>query len=186
MTLKNKIHLSIAIFSLITIFCAAFLIFPLFQEIKKEAAGIVSFKKNLAFLETEAESFGEFKNSYLGIESDLGEMNTLFVDSEVPIDFIGFLEKTARDCHAQIKISPALPAKIEKESWPFMIFQIASVSSFPNFLKFLEKLESSNYLMEVQNLNIARLSEAELKSKGLEKFSLGDVQSMLTFKVYTK
>ncbi len=186
MIIENKIRLSITIFFLITVFCVAFLVFPLLQEIKKEAAGIISFKKDLAFLEAETESYGAFKNSYLNIESDLGEIDTLFVDSEVPIDFIGFLEKTARDCHVQIKISPALPAKIEKESWPSMIFQIASASSFPNFLKFLEKLESSNYLTETQNLNIARLSEAELKSKELGKFSLGDVQSMLTFKVYTK
>ncbi len=186
MTLKNKICLSIAIFFLITIFCVIFLIFPLFKEIKKGAAEIVSQKKDLFFLETKTESFGEFKSSYLGIESGLGKIDTLFVDSEVPIDFISFLEKTARDCRIEIKISPALPTKIEKEPWPSMIFQIASINSFPNFLKFLEKLESSNYLMKTQSLNVARLSETELKSKEFGQFSLGDVQTMLTLKAYVK
>jgi len=49
----------------------------------------------------------------------------------------------------------------------------------------LEKLKSSFYLIEIQNLTISRLSETELKSKEFEEFSLGDVKATLSIKVYT-
>jgi len=186
MTLKNKINLSIIFLILVTIFCVIFIISPLFREIKKGATEIIFQRGDLAALEAKVKNLEKFRSSYQEIEPGLEKIDKLFIDPGVPVDFISFLEKTSQDCQILIKISPALPTKIEKDPWSSLIFQITSVSSFPNFLKFLEKLESSDYLIKVQNLNIVRLSEAELKSKEFEKFSLGDVKANFSLKVYTK
>ena len=186
MTLKNKINLSIAILLTLIIFLIVFGIWPLFSEIKKKAEEIVSQKQSLVSLENKAENLTKFKIYYQERKSDLEKTEHLFIDPEVPVEFIRFLEKTSRDCQTSIKISPALSTKTPKDPWPSLTFQITSASSFPNFLKFLEKLESSNYLIEIQNLNISRLSEMELKSKEFEQFSLGDVRTTLSLKVYTR
>lgn len=186
MNFKSKINLPLFIFIILNICLILFLIYPLFKEIKSKATELLSQKQSLTLLEARAENFEKFRINYQEIKSDLEKIDGLFINPEMPVDFIRFLEKTSRDSQITIKISPGLPTKIAKDPWPSLIFQITSVSSFPNFLKFLEKLEFSNYLIEIQNLNIARLTETELKSKEFETFSLGDVKAILTLKVYTK
>lgn len=186
MSLKNKINLSITILFISIILLFVFLIYPIFLEIKKISQDFLSQKEKLVSLERKSENFQKFQSYYLEIKPNLEKIDQLFIDPKVPIDFIGFLEKTARDYQIPITISPGLPTKIEEDPWPSLNFQITSLSSFPDFLKFLEKLESSNYLIEIQNLNIARLTETELKTKGFEKFSLGDARAILSIKVYTK
>ena len=186
MTLRKKINLSLIIFTLLFIFSIIFLISPLYKDIKNNSQELISKKQEMAVLEAKIKNIEEFKKNYREINPNLEKIATLFVESAVPIEFIDFLEKTSRDCQTSIKISPSLVVKIPKDPWPSIAFQITSVGSFPNFLKFLEKLESSKYLIEIQNLNISRLTEAELKLKEFEKFSLGDVKTIFSLKVYTK
>ena len=60
------------------------------------------------------------------------------------------------------------------------------IGSSSDFLKFLEKIETGPYLIKIQNLNIRRLTEKELKSKGFSQFALGDVKASLSIQVYAK
>jgi len=182
MSLKIKINLSIIILIVLAILFSIFLISPTFLEIKKSSRNLLFQKEKIISLEAKAENLNKFRTYYQEIKPNLEKIDKLFTDPEAPVDFIGFLEKTSKDCQITIDISPALPMKMEQDLWPSLIFQITSTSSFPNFLKFLEKLESSNYLIEIQNLNIRRLDKTELK----DKFSLGDVKANLSIKVYTK
>lgn len=85
-----------------------------------------------------------------------------------------------------IKISPSSATKIAKDPWPSINFQINAAGSFPNFLKFIDKLESSKYLIEIRNMNISRLTENELRSADYENFSAGDIKGNLILKVYAK
>lgn len=182
MSLKIKINLSIIILIVLAILFSIFFISPTFLEIKKSSRNILSQKEKITSLGAKAENLNKFRTYYQEIKPNLEKIDKLFIDPEAPVDFISFLEKTSKDCQITIDISPALPMEMEKDPWPSLIFQITSTSSFPNFLKFLEKLESSNYLIEIQNLNIRRLDKTELK----DKLSLGDVKTNFSIKVYTK
>jgi len=81
--------------------------------------------------------------------------------------------------------SSILPAK-DKSAWPSSIFQISLAGPPPDFLKFVDKLESGQYLAEIQSFDAAGLSESELKSAKFEKLSSGDIKANLTIKVFTK
>jgi len=186
MTLKNKINLSLIIFSVLSISLIVFLIYPLFREIRMNSEDLISKKQKLISLEVEVESLREFQTLWQEIELNLKKIDQLFIDPKVPVEFISFLETTARDCAINIEISPSLPSKIEKDPWPSLFFQISSTGSFSKFLKFLAEIETSPYLIEIQNLNGRRLTEKELKLKEFENFSLGDVKTTLSIKVYTK
>lgn len=186
MNLKNKINLSIFIFLILSIFLVLFLISPLLKDIKAGSAEILVQKENLVTLEAKAESFERFKKSLQEIKPNLEKIDKLFISSEAPVDFIDFLEKTSKESSLEIKISSALSTKVEKDLWPSLVFQITSVGSFPAFLKFLEKLELEVYLIEIQNLNVTRIGEAELKTKEYEKLSSGGVKANLSIKVYAK
>lgn len=129
-------------------------------------------------LEAEISSLEKFKILYKNIEEALKTIDKLFVGSEVPVDFITFLENTSQSSSVKTEISPSSVRKIEKDPWPSLIFQLSSSGSFNNFLKFLKKLENSPYLVETQNLNIARI--------GGEKTATSDINAIFSIKVFVK
>jgi hypothetical protein len=171
---KNKINLSIAIIVVLFILTTVFVISPLYGGIKKNFQELVSQKESLALLEVKINSLEKFKILYKELEEILKQIDNLFVDPEVPVEFISFLEKRAEESQLEIKISPTSAAKTPKDPWSYLAFQINSTGYFPNFLSFLEKMENSPYLIEIQNLNIGRIDEE------------GNVRSTFSIKVYTK
>ena len=185
MNIKNKINLSLIFFLFLSIFFVAFLVYPLLKDIKNNSKEIISQKKEVLSLENKIKDIEEFRKNYAKIKPNLEKIETLFTNSEAPIDFISFLEKTSQDCRVSIQIVPAAITRSE-EPWPSLSFSITSAGSFPNFLRFLEKLESGPYLTEIQNLSIKRLQDTELKSKEFESLSLGDIQASFLIKVFTK
>jgi len=191
MTVKKKIIISIVFFLVLSILLIVFLIYPVFLEIKKTSQDFLAQKEKLTVLEQKVKNLEKFRITFSGISSNLEKIDNFFVDPEVPIDFIRFLEKTSQDSQLSLKISPGQAIKIKKDESPFIVFQLSLTGSFPNLAKFLEKLESASYLIEIQNLTITRLKETELtqsfpeKELG-EKYSLGDINAVLSIKVYTK
>ena len=186
MTIKNKINLSLIFFLILAIFLLAFLIYPLLKDIKNNSKEMISQKKEVLSLENKIKDIEEFRKNYAKIRPNLEKIETLFTNSEAPIDFISFLEKTSQDCRVSIQIVPAAITRVSEEPWPSLSFSITLTGSFPNFLRFLEKLESGPYLTEIQNLSIKRLQDTELKSKEFESLSLGDIQASFLIKVFTK
>ena len=186
MSFQKKINISIIILLVLSLLSIFFLIYPSFLEIKKIANDLISLKGNLIFLETKIKNLEEFRKKYQSLKKDLEKIDKIFINADLPIDFISFLEKDSQDCGLIVKISPLSLIETQKDPWPSIGFQITAAGSSPNFLKFLEKLESSQYLIEIQNLNIVRLSELELKTKEFEKLSPGDVKTLFSLKVFTK
>lgn len=182
----KKIYLSIATFSILSICLILFIIYPLFISIKKSSEDLISQKQNILALETKIENLEKFQTIYQNLKPNLEKTDSLLIDPKAPIEFISFLETTSLEGQSLIKISPGLSTKTEKDPWPSLIFQITSTGSFPNFLKFLEKLETSSYLIEISNLNINRLTENEIRLKEFERFALGDVRTTFLIKVFTK
>lgn len=183
---KQKILLNSAIFGAVILVLIIFLIHPLFKEIKKNSEDLILAKKELIFLQAKIENLEEFKEIYRALEPDLEKIDLLFIDPGVPIDFIKFLEKTGVDSRVSINISPISIKKSKIDPWSLMGFQITLAGSFSNCLKSLEKIETAPYLIEIQNLNIRRLTEREIQIKEFEKISPGDVKTTLLIKVFSK
>jgi len=186
MTPKRKINIFLIIFGLLTVFLVIFVIYPLFSGIKISSQDLLSQRKTLISFEAKLESFERFKNLYPQIQPDVEKISTLLVSAEVPVEFITFLENTARDCQVSLDIGSAAQGESKEDPWPFLALKMSSVSSFPNFLKFLDKLEASPYLIEVQNLNISKVTQTGLLTEEGKAFSTGDVQATLSIKVFTK
>ncbi len=186
MTIKNKINLSLAIFIILNLSLILFLICPLFQGIKNDSKELISQKQKIVSLKTKIENLGKFQTLWQEIEPNFQKIEKLSIDPDVPVEFISSLEKISKDCQMAIKISSTPSSGTEKDPWPSLFFQISSATSFSKFLKFLEKLETNPYLVEISSLNVRKLTEAELKSKEFEGNSLGDVAAALSLKVYSK
>jgi hypothetical protein len=171
---------------LISGFGLIYLLRLIFLDITKVSAEILFQRQDLASLAEQAKKSEDFQKFFKKEEANFLKLDAIFVDPKETLDFINFLEKTSRDCDLTLKISSSLLTKRKEDLWPSISFQMTATSPFPNFLKFLEKLESSPYLVEIRDLNISRLAEAETKLEGKEKFSAGDITANLLLKVYTK
>lgn len=179
MAIKKKIYLTLIIFSLLIILIIVFVVFPLFRGIKNNSKELIVQKEKFVALEAKITNLEKFKVLYAELQHFLKEIDNLFVDSRVPVEFIGFLEKTSEKSQLKIEILPTSDKEIEKDFWPYLAFQITSTGSFPNFLKFLEKLENSPYLVEVQNVSIGKLT-------GDEGVISDNVRANFSVKVFVK
>jgi hypothetical protein len=182
----EKTFLISGVLSLLVLILFYFGIYFLIKDIKKNSEDFLRVKKEISIIQTQIENIESFKNTYVFLKPDLEKVSNLFVDPEVPIDFIKFLETTASSSEVLIKVSLVSPKAIVEEPWSFLEFQLNLTGSIPNFLKFLEKIETANYLIEIQNLSIGRLSEKDLTTKELKTFSLDNVNVILVIRVFTK
>lgn len=189
MTLKKKVIISVAFFLILSILLMAFVIFPFFSEIKDNSRKFPIQKQNLALLEEEVKNLQVFKKTWPEVSPSLEKIDHLFFtnDPRSLIDFRNFWYKTAQDTGVSLKISMAsLPQAANTSPWPSTAFNFVSAGSFSSLLNFLEKLQSSNYLIEIQELNITRLTESELRSAEFERFSSGDVKANILIRIYIK
>ncbi len=165
LTSKNKIILTIIAFLLLIALIVVFGVNPLYQKIRNNSQDVLFQKQKLAVLESKINSLEKFKIIYKDLEEIIIKIEDLFADPKVPVGFITFLENTAEESQLSIKISPVTLSKSEQDPWPSLGFRVASKGDFPDFLKFLEKLENSHYLIEFQDLSVDSLSRSSLLIK---------------------
>jgi len=212
----KKIYLSIAMFGIISTLLVVFVMWPLFKEIKAISQNLFLKKNKIVYLSEERENIKKIENLYKTYQSDLDRIENLFVDPEVPIEFIGFLEKSATDSQIKLEISSmtraaakgeneataslttraaarggdeqssATTKKTEQEPWQSLSAQLLVTGSFSNFSKFLHKLENGPYLIETVDLNTRRLAEKDIQVKELENIPGADTTTVLSIKVFAK
>jgi Tfp pilus assembly protein PilO len=178
MIIEKKTNISIVIFLSLIILINVFVVYPLLNEIKNNSQWLVSEKDRFLTLNEKIDNLKNFDVSYQDREETLKQIDDLFIDSEVPVDFISFLEKTGKQSSVNVEITPFSVGKNNKDSWPFLNFQVTISGPFPSFLMFLEKIENSPYLIEIQNLTISQSAEA--------KQSPGNIKALLSFKAFSK
>lgn len=179
MKLKQKINLSIAALTVLIILMFFFAVKPLFNQIGENSKELFSQKANLVSLADKIDNLRKLEKVYRDYEPDFKKIDGLFIDSEVPVEFIAFLENVVKECSLNVKISPSLSQESKEYPWLFVNFQINANGSFPNFLKFLEKLENSPYLTEIQGISITKTSNEEDDSEA-------EVKAVFSVKVYAK
>lgn len=174
--IKNKINLSLIVSSLIIILFIVFFIYPLFKEIKESFQTLSSQKNIFINLEQKTKNIKEFQSYYKDHKSNIEKIDLLFINSEEPVNFIKFLEVEAQNSQLSLQIYPEILTKQENEPWSFLAFRLTLNGSFLNFMEFLEKLESADYLIKIQTLNLKRLEINDSK----------DITATLLIKAYTK
>jgi len=181
MSPRKKIYFWLFIFTLIFLFFIAFFIPKFLKGIRDDSQELVSLKNDLASFQKETENLQQISKAYQNYQENLTKIDKIFIDPKLPIEFIDFLEKNAQISQLKIEISPV--SKQETETSPSLFFQISTIGSFPNFLRFLEKLKNAPYLIDVLNLNVKKLTEGKIQSEG---FFPQDIESTFLIKVYTR
>lgn len=179
MTLTKKTNLTIIIFSVLVIFITVFAILPIFRQINNNSKALVSQKENTAVLEADIAELEKFEVLRKELKDILERIDNLFVNSAAPVEFVDFLESASEKHRLKIDILSASDKKVEKDAWPYLDFQITAIGSFPDFSRFLEKLENSPYLIEVNNISVNKLIKGE-------SFSPDKIKAAISIKVFVK
>lgn len=173
--IKNK-NISLIILGIIAVLLAGGLIRPLFSSIQRNSETLVAQKSALAELEKKGANLKKFQSAYGIYQANLEKMDELFVDKEDPVGFIEFLEKEAGLSKLTIDLTPLTPRAGEEDIWPSTNFRVDMVGSFPNFLRFLDKIESGPRLIVLSDFSL---------NKPI-KVTNGDITISFQMKVYTR
>jgi len=173
--IQNK-NIPLIILGTIAVLLAGFVVRPLFLSIKQNSEIFIDQKGTLAGFEEERENLKKFQSTYEIYQANLRKMDQLFVDKEEPVDFIEFLEAEAMRVKLTINLTPLTLKAGKKDVWPSTSFQAEMAGSFPNFLRFLDKIESSPYLLVLSDFSLNKPT----------KNTNGDIAISFQMKVYTR
>ncbi|OHA64112.1 MAG: hypothetical protein A2842_02365 [Candidatus Wildermuthbacteria bacterium RIFCSPHIGHO2_01_FULL_48_25] len=172
MTRSKKIFVASVASSLLLLLFLVFGIVPLVGAIMKTTGELKTEQQKLLQLEAQQKALEDFRHFKLQNEENLEEFQTMFVASQNPSPFFGFLENLARAQGFSLRITPQEPKHLPEDRWPSIDFQISARTTFPRMYSFLEKLESGPYLVAIRNLQVTEKDE--------------EVEFSLFFKVYSK
>jgi len=188
---KKKIYTSLTVFGAVYLLLILFIIFPLFQGIKQNSEELVSGRKGLISFVNEIENLETSEKFYKSNQANLEKIEELLINREVPIEFITFLERNAANSQLESKVSLLASGGKDTDSWPSLSFQLSLTGSFPDFLKFLERLENGPYLTEILNLNIQKAAKGSSQasfapSSEVKGSPSSEINAILSIKVFAK
>lgn len=149
---------------------------PLLLSIRQSSEELVFQKGQLLDLEKKSEDLKRFQAAYGSREANLLKMDRLFVNREEPIEFIKFLEKEAKTFGLAIEIAPVTLKAPSDDLWPSTNFHLTLDGSFPRFLQFLDRVESSFYLIDFSDFSLNKPGQS----------ANGDIDISLQMKIYSK
>ncbi|HOX30528.1 MAG TPA: hypothetical protein P5080_05045 [Candidatus Paceibacterota bacterium] len=180
----NKISAAILFFSVILLVIIGTVIGPLVFEIEDIGASIKEQNQNILVLEERTIKAKEFREFRAKNGEDLAKLEKALVNMEMPLDFINFLEKVSEECQVDSSFFPAPSSKAEKDSLPSVSFQIVLTGNFSSAMKFLKKIESGPYLIEIRNLTVKN-EQNTLDVEGNDD-QKGQVKLDISIKAYAK
>ena len=161
-------------------------IYPIWRSMEHDHEKLVAQERELATIEADRKNMENFEKLSEERVAEFSQLETVFVDLDPPVRFIEFLESEAQRSQLKLNITAGVPQKLQDDRWPSINFLISSKGSYPNFLKFLKKVELSLSAVEIQNLVVTGLGKQETLGEQTRKLPSKDVEFSLTIKAYTK
>lgn len=176
MTYDFKIRLSL-FFVIALTGLAVFLAWPVLKDIARTSEQLLVERNNLFSLEAKINNLQRFDEEYQKLKPDLEKADSLLVEADLPVDFIRFLEEASAESNVSLKISPSSLAKNAKDPWPGSGFQLSLAGSYPEIVRFVDKLENGPYLAVLRTINF---------SQEFNRLSSGDIKGSIAIKVYVR
>ncbi len=110
------------------------------------------------------------------MKQDIEKTAEVFTNPGNPLDLIVSWENLAKQEKLDIEITPAAIEKYKSDRWDFLGFKITLSGDFISIQKFIEAIENSKYLLEINNLAIRKNSSGQ---------SLNEAAADILLKAYT-
>jgi hypothetical protein len=183
----NKKFLTVSVVSTILSFgLFYFAICPLYKMADNGSKELFNLKKLASQAGGRIEEEVKMEEAEQALNKGTEKINGVFVNSEIPVEFIKFLENTAEENDLLIDISPVSFKKEKDEIWTPMGFQVDLLGTFSGCRAFLEKAEYGSYALELDNLTVQKITD---RKPFLEKFPnlpAEAVSMSLIIKIFSK
>lgn len=166
-----------ALFVLIVLF-----LFPLFKDIQSASQELLLIREEVIAITKRNREISLWKKSYPDLGPDLQKALMLFINPEIPVDFVKFLEKTIEEDMVSGEIS-LLSTKEGNYPFDSLRFKVSLMGTFPSYLKTLDKLENAPYLIEIESLTCSKLNRLSTEIRGQEFSSDKNIKVDLLIKV---
>ena len=176
MTINQKISLSGGLILIVLAAIVFGLIRPLFFELKQTSILVGAQKEKLFGLaKIEEKYLKELEQDYNKIKSDVFLLKKGFVDEKKAVEFFIELENIA------LQTSNKLEIKTEK----FPEFTLSLTGEFSNLMKFIGWLENGKYFVDLNSIQIKRISNKDLSFSEAGNISMGEIKTTLKIKAYS-
>lgn len=150
---QQKIYLAVSLSFLTFLGLSIFVARPFFEQAKRAANNVSLHKTSLLALEKQIATFEDFQRDFETYRQDFQKIKDAFINQEVPLAFINFLESRAKEHDLEITIVSAPASGSETELWPGLTLRLTLQGLFVDCLKFLEELENSQWILDISQLN---------------------------------
>jgi len=176
MTINQKISLSGGLILVVLAAIVFGLVRPLFFELKQTSLLVGAQKeKLLGIAKIEEKYLKELEQDYNKIKSDVLLLEKGFVDEKKAVEFFIELENTASQTSNKLEI------KTEK----FPEFTLSLTGEFSNLMKFIGWLENGKYFVDLDSIQVKRVSNKDLSFGEGENISASDIKTTLKIKAYS-
>lgn len=167
---KEKIFLIAGLLFFANLALLIFFIFPSIRAIQDNSRHYLLLKKQIVKAKAEIANFKNFETHHQVYLKTLQEMdaliqNQLLIDKDLPLEFVAFGKDEAQRYNLSLEIIPRYLSKEDKEEkkqkkiFDSFYFQMILKGDFPSLLKFIKKLENSQWLVEIEKLTITKEKE---------------------------
>ncbi len=183
---QQKLILLVAISLVALVVFVRWVIFPLFDRVRVASQEYLTGQESLAKLDQRELLFKELEEDYQARQDDLADIEGIFLDEQEAVGFISTLETIAAQTGNVFEIKTAgyfTASNQDEES--YLTLRISLWGNFSNILTFLANLEDSPYppyrLIEIENLTMRGLDK-----EGLEQGVAGELEVVVSIKIYTQ
>lgn len=165
------------------------IVYPLISKIAEMSQIYHLNRETLASFDKREFLAKELKKEFQQKQDNLSDVEGVLLASNETVGFISTLEAIAEETGNLFEIKAASPSVLSAEEEPFLSLSVILRGDFAELLHFVAKLEDSPYppyrLIEIDNLNIRRLTETSLNylDTSLEE---GDLETDIKIKIYVK
>lgn len=189
MNLNNKPFLLTLAFAALFAAIISFAAAPLTMGIKDIGLEIWRQQERIADYDNRILNAREFSAFTRGERANLDKLSGVFVDSQMPLDFIHSLETAAQDAGTAIRFSSSSqPREDEFTGWPMVDFEMDVSGEAAAVLRFVRKLETSPYLVTVKSIEMRTAAETGNSTAAGAKPEIapGQVSAHILIEVYSK
>ncbi|MEA2113134.1 MAG: hypothetical protein U9P63_00530 [Patescibacteria group bacterium] len=167
----------------------AAVVYPLIGKIAEASRQYQANREILAGFDKRESLAKELQRDFQQQQNRLSKIDGILLSQEETVGFILTLEEIAQKTGNLFEIKDVISPVPSAGEEPFLSLRATLHGDFAELLNFIAKLEDSPYppyrLIEIDNLNIKRLTKTNLNYLGAE-IEEGNLETNIGIKIYTK
>ena len=156
----QKTNVLIAVVLLGALIFVVFVILPIFGQIQKSADRLAAAWQEESALRDQIAAAQDYKKISEEVRGSMEDLGNMFVDIQFPVDFIRFLENLAQEHNLSVEIS----SPSEMGEGGYATFQLTLRGASPDLTRFIARLETGQYLVQVQQMRVQGLGQGGVSS----------------------